>query len=1799
MSHTVAPLSDTTFTISFNPQYFLTMTAGTGGSVLPANGWHDGGSIVPITATPTGGYVFSSWTGTGTGSYSGPDNPASVTMDSPITEVAAFVQFPVRVLLTTLPAGGTITVDGITYATPETLTWSSGTTHTVSADSIQGDVPSRSIWTGWKDGGSRTRTVSTIKDTVFTATFRTQYYLTMNTATGGSGSPASSWHDSAAVVQISATPNTGFNFAGWIGSGSGSYTGPSNPASVTMLEPVNETPSFTQGSISVTIRSNPPNRTFVVDGTTYTNLQVFTWSAGSLHPVSTDSIQPGTAGTRYVWSNWNDGGGRSHDVSPRQDTTIIVNFGTQYLLTMNANAGGTVDPITSWYPGGTIVPITAIPNNGYTFSRWSGIGNGGYSGTTNPVNVTVNGPITETASFSQNLVQITIMTNPPGRSFRVDGTTYTITQTFSFTPGSTHQLLTTTPQSGGPGIQYVWDSWSDAGAISHTIDATVDTTITANFRTQYYLTMNAGTGGTVNPPSGWFDKEQRVQISAQPTAAYTFAGWVGVGNGSYTGPGNPDSVTMYAPITETASFTLFPVNVSVQTEPSGRSITVDGTVFTSPQNFIWTSGTNHVIAVDSLPPGDTSVMRYEWRRWSDSSARSHTVSTTIDTVFTAYFDTQYVMAMRADTGGTVTPPTSWYRRGTTVPITANPSTGWKFDAWTGSGSGSYSGPDNPANVLVNGPILESAAFSLKPVSITVRTNPTGYTFVVDGTTYSTPQVFTWDIGSQHTIETDSIRPGIAGVRYIWAGWSDAGSRVHTFIPTKDSVVTATIATQYFVTMLANLGGSVTPASGWFNGGQQLPITAIESDGYAFTRWVGTGVGSYSGGNNPATINVNGPITETASFVLEPIQVTVQASPIGRSFRVNGTQYNTPQTFSFLPGATQSIGVLTSPQTVDSITQYRFDRWSDGGAMSHNIAPTRDTVFTVFFTRQCLLSMAADTGGTFTPPTGWYDTAQTVIISANANVGYSFTGWVGTGEGSYTGPGNPDSVSMFGTIRQRATFSQNPVLVSILSEPRGRAFRVDGQEYVDSQRFVWRKATEHILQASSPQDIGPGSRYVWKGWSNGAPDSQVVMPATDSSFVVTYGKQFLLSTTSQNGGSAVPSNSWQDSGKSVQITAVPDSGYGFSGWTGTGPGSYSGTSNPVTLTMQGEIQQLASFVNLGPIPVLAGPSDGAIDQSIMQNLGWASYPQATSYRLQLATDALFDSLVIDTTVQSDTSILVGPLSIVTTYYWRVIVTVNGSITTLSRARSFTTILPSLAVNTPQRSWATTYTYVIRWTSSDLIGPVNISVSPSGGGAYQQIITNAENVGAAIWTIPAGQTLSTTYRLRVESVSYPSIVAESGTFPVVSGTLTATAPVSTYLYYPADDVKSTDYRLVSMPGILNNVTFNSFVTGTHRIDWRAYLDDGSQDNYLVEQFPASPVVTGKGYWFVQNRPFEYTGTMIMPQLSADATYLIPLQPGWNIIANPFDKPVAWSDVQRENGIPSTSPIKGYDGSFKDESMMIPFRAYYFDNTLNLTQLKLPYPFGPATPPLLRPRPTWSIRLSLNSDINKDEENYIGIADIAASGRDPLDQHKTPLFLDQGFLYFQRPDWDGLYSRFSSDFRPSLGEGQIWPFDVSNPRGSACAINFTGLEAVPENFEIVLVNGYNTIPVDIRRNPQYQFRSVVGKNPFALIVGTPEFVRSEVKKYLPDEYELSQNFPNPFNSSTTISYRLPVAGDVRIEIVSILGQTIAILNEGKKDQGRYAVNWGGVSTSGEPVASGVYFYRLMVDGKPMQSHKLVIAK
>jgi hypothetical protein len=182
----------------------------------------------------------------------------------------------------------------------------------------------------------------------------------------------------------------------------------------------------------VTVATNPAGLAISVDGTAYTAPQTFLWAPGSNHTVAVSSPLSGPAGTRYVWSNWSDGGALSHGVvAPASPATYTASFTTQYLLTLAASpgAGGTLTPSPAspggdgYYTSGTSVQVTASANSGYQFGSFSGA----LTGLTNPQTVNMTAVSSVTGTFSVVLTGTPLAVAAIPASGSGSGSTFTYT----------------------------------------------------------------------------------------------------------------------------------------------------------------------------------------------------------------------------------------------------------------------------------------------------------------------------------------------------------------------------------------------------------------------------------------------------------------------------------------------------------------------------------------------------------------------------------------------------------------------------------------------------------------------------------------------------------------------------------------------------------------------------------------------------------------------------------------------------------------------------------------------------------------------------------------------------------------------------------------------------------------------------------------------------------------------------------------------------------------------------------------------------------------------------------------------------------------------------------------------------------------------------------------------------------------------------------------------------------------------------------------------------------------------------
>jgi len=429
--------------------------------------------------------------------------------------------------------------------------------------------------------------------------------------------------------------------------------------------------------------------------------------------------------------------------------------------------------------------------------------------------------------------------------------------------------------------------------------------------------------------------------------------------------------------------------------------------------------------------------------------------------------------------------------------------------------------------------------------------------------------------------------------------------------------------------------------------------------------------------------------------------------------------------------------------------------------------------------------------------------------------------------------------------------------------------------------------------------------------------------------------------------------------------------------------------------------------------------------------------------------------------------------------------------------------------------------------------------------------------------------------------------------------------------ASSYEATDYRLIGLPGA-GMTPIGDVFTGSQGSDWQAYWDNGDPSNdpkdYLVKADGSSTFQfrTGRAFWIINKGSVDLSEvTVNTAPLDGDLNATLPLDhAGWNLITNPFDVPVPWSSVQAENGI--SQPLWSYSGS--SASTMQPYTGYYFDNSDEMSSLKIPYPGAGkvSTSPLAKEEaPGWQIQVVLESDEWVDSSAALGVAPSAEQELDRYDFRKPRIVANTPSVYFEHADWSDSYPIYATDIRASHQAGYSWDMTVSSPEAEQMSLTFNGISAVPGQQPILLLDKNRNETVDLRKDSVYTFVSRGEAELFRVLVGADATEYENSSQLVPDQFALENNYPNPFSpssaaySSTTIPVAIPENTELVVEIYNLSGQYVRTLFDGPAQPGYEYLQWDGKDASGQSVASGVYLCRMETRSGEHRSLKILLMK
>jgi hypothetical protein len=513
--------------------------------------------------------------------------------------------------------------------------------------------------------------------------------------------------------------------------------------------------------------------------------------------------------------------------------------------------------------------------------------------------------------------------------------------------------------------------------------------------------------------------------------------------------------------------------------------------------------------------------------------------------------------------------------------------------------------------------------------------------------------------------------------------------------------------------------------------------------------------------------------------------------------------------------------------------------------------------------------------------------------------------------------------------------------------------------------------------------------------------------------------------------------------------------------------------------------------------------------------------------------------------------------------------------------------------------------------------------AGGSANEQIVALTPGVaGRPFATIPAEAVGPRGVEYWVDATTSTSVLR----FPEAAP---ATAPLRTTvqnLVEPAEHPAGR-YRLLGVPldfgsdfvGNLSDLLTDQL--GTYDVTrWRAFrFDAASQQNIEITSPPATAFRpdSGRAFWLVTRDPHRVdTKPVTGRSTPTDGPFPVPLEPGWNLVANPFDFPVAWTDVGGTTNVTDLvafDPLLGSTGGYSDvtPAVLEPFTGYFIRATAAGT-LAIP-PREASTSIAARTGSTadtddraWRLHLTATSPRAVDASSSFGVASGAWEGTDRLDGARPPnapgAWVQASFV----PGGESS-QRLRRDLRDRDAAGHTWHMEVrSDTPGEPVSVEIAGNLA--RGVALRIVDQESGEWLDVPRDASSDaivFRHRIlsrGERPYhlSIVAGQPEYVEriTTEQATIPARLTLGPASPNPFRWATELGFGLPRATRVDFEIFDIQGQRVAApLHQAEFGPGFHSVLWEGRRRDGSPAPSGFYLMRVTAGGETRTVRALLV--
>jgi endonuclease I len=403
---------------------------------------------------------------------------------------------------------------------------------------------------------------------------------------------------------------------------------------------------------------------------------------------------------------------------------------------------------------------------------------------------------------------------------------------------------------------------------------------------------------------------------------------------------------------------------------------------------------------------------------------------------------------------------------------------------------------------------------------------------------------------------------------------------------------------------------------------------------------------------------------------------------------------------------------------------------------------------------------------------------------------------------------------------------------------------------------------------------------------------------------------------------------------------------------------------------------------------------------------------------------------------------------------------------------------------------------------------------------------------------------------------------------------------------DPATGAGYRLVALPGQIDT-TLAATLDGANGVEWEAYWDDGSAQDYFVK-FDASDTFSfrpGRGFWLLSTSDWSVQATVPTVPVT-NGTTTVDLQDGWNIVSNPLPMDVSWSEVEAANGR-ALQALWRWDGSaFENASTFASAtagRAFYFLNDQGLDQLAIP-----------DAQPSSTVRASHTESVNQSvsivaegasgqrAQVHVATHADARTARDRYDWIAPPSRFAPLSFTLQAP-FEGAPARerrLARDVRAAGADGHSYTLRLRADTTGPVTLRAASMPTSPETRAVLLHP--RTGERHALREGGMTVGAGAGTTQISLLVGTAAFVNTQAEARAPETLTVDPPAPNPVRSRATLRYALPETRRVRIDVFDLLGRRVQTVVDERQNAGWHRATWEPREGARGQMASGPYLIR-----------------